>query len=101
MTKLEEQALKTFERPPNTWYRLVDDVFSVILKNDITALLQLLNSQHPAIQFTFKVEQNGRLPFLDTTVNYLESGELKTDTYRKPTHTGHYLDFASNHPTSA
>ena len=101
MTKLEEQALKTFERPPNTWHRFVDDVFSVILKNDVTALLQHLNNQHRAIQFTVEVEQNGRLPFLDTTVHHLESGELKTDTYWKPTHTGRYLDFASNHPTSA
>jgi hypothetical protein len=44
-----------------------------------------------------EVEVNGTLPFLDIVV--MKEGPKQTmKVYQKPTHTGCYLHFKSNHP---
>ena len=100
MASLEERALKTFAHPPTTWHRFVDDVFSIMKKSFVQEFLTHLNNQHPSIQFTFEMEDNRKLPFLDTTVHHCEDGTLRIDTFRKPTHTGRYLQLDSSHPLS-
>ena len=47
-----------------------------------------------------EVEKDRKLPFLDITVCRQVNGLLATNTYRKPTHTGRFLQFDSNHPAS-
>ena len=101
MSHLEEKALATFHNPPKTWFRFVDDIFSIIRKVDAAALLRHLNQQHTSISFTMEIESEGKLPFLDVRVHRNEEGYLRTSIYRKPTHTGSYLNFDSNHPASA
>ena len=100
MTQLEKTALTTFARPPSTWYRFVDDVFSIIHRDVVAQFLDHLNKQHPQIKFTVEMESDCVLPFMDLEVHRTSEGRLKTGIYRKPTHTGRYLDFSSNHPTS-
>ena len=100
MAKLEKRALTTFASPPTFWRRLVDDVFAIVKADAVKHLLKHLNSQETAIVFTTEVERDGKLPFLDTSV-IRTGGELVTEIFRKPTHTGRYLSFSSNHPLSA
>ena len=100
MAKLEEHALETFQQRPKTWHRYVDDVFAIVKTNLIRKLLEHLNAQHAAITFTAEVEENCQLPFMDVRVHRI-LGTIKTGVYRKPTHTGKYLSFSSNHPDSA
>ena len=52
----------------------------------------------PSIQFTFKIELEGKLPFLDVRLQRDPDGSIVTTVYRKSTHTDGYLDFASHHP---
>ena len=47
-----------------------------------------------------EVEANNRLPYLDAMIRRNED-RLSTAVYRKPTDTGRYLSFKSNHPQSA
>ena len=98
--KLEKRALASFAYPPRSWLRFVDDVFSIVRACAVKDLLNHLNSQDPAIEFTTEEEHDGKLPFLDSTVTR-RGNALKTDVYRKPTHTGRYLSFNSHHPPSA
>ena len=100
MARLEERALEQFSPRPSMWFRFVDDVFSIVKRHAVDSLLKHLNNQHPSIQFTREMEESGKLPFLDLAVKRCEGGTLATSVYRKPTHSGRYLNFKSNAPDS-
>ena len=101
MTSFEEKALDTWPKnKPKAWYRFVDDVFSIIKQSDVKDFLDHLNSQHPSIKFTLEMEKDKKLPFMDVMVQRIGE-KLRTTVYRKPTHSGRYLNFNSNHPTEA
>ena len=100
MAKLEEKALTSFKERPKLWYRYVDDIISIVKAKVVEELLAHLNDQHPSISFTVEREENGQLPFMDAHIHRV-AGSLKMGVYRKPTHTGRYLQFSSNHPENA
>ena len=60
----------------------------------IESFLNYLNSQHPNINFTCKVESNKTLPFLDITISRSNDSFI-TSVYRKPTFTGLFTNFES------
>jgi hypothetical protein len=91
MEHFEKLALETADLK----LRYVDDTFVVWPHgpSSLQGFLCHLSSVRPAIQFTMEVETNNNLPFLDVLVT-----NLSTRVYRKPTHTGRYLHFKSDHP---
>ena len=98
MEMFEELALRTAEHPPRIWRRYVDDTFCVMKKTDVEGFLDHLNSIRPTISFIMEQEEDGKLPFLDTLLDYKSDGSLDVSIYRKPTHTNRYLHFSSHHP---
>ena len=99
MEHIEDKALSSFPSPPTFWKRYVDDVCTAVNHAEIIPFLQHLNSIHPSIQFTHERENDKQcLPFLDVLLERCDDGSLSTSVYRKSTHTGRYLDFASHHP---
>ena len=53
----------------NTWLRFVDDTFVTVGNIDqVKTILDYLNSLHDKIKFTFEVESDNRLSFLDVVV---------------------------------
>ena len=79
----------------------VDDVFSIWPHGDceLEEFLKHLNTQRPSIRFTIEKENKGKLPFLDILIDR-NNDKITTSVYRKPTHTGQYLYYTSNHPKS-
>ena len=75
---------------PKLWLRFVDDVLAIIKKNLAKAILDHLNRQDPNIVFTMELEENGRLPYLDSMIHRSDR-KLTTTVYRKPTPTDRYL----------
>ncbi|CAF1663857.1 unnamed protein product [Adineta ricciae] len=72
------------------WHRYVDDTF-VLLEptTNVADVLTILNNFHASIKFTYELEKDHSLPFLDVRViRPQNSQQFETTIYRKPTFTG-------------
>ncbi|KYN40057.1 hypothetical protein ALC56_05544 [Trachymyrmex septentrionalis] len=78
------------------YYRYIDDICTAVPPSQIDGLLEQFNSFHPCLQFT--VERGGdTINFLNITVS-INKNRCNFDWYRKPTFSGRFLNFHSNHP---
>ena len=98
MENLEQEALSQTDTPPKVWLRYVDDTFLIWQHGHekLQVFAEFLDSLRPSIKFTHETETDLKLPFLDVLV-CRTNNVIKTTVYRKPTHTGQYLNFKSNH----
>ena len=79
------------------WFRYVDDIFCIWpLTANIEYFLVSLNNCVPSIKFTYEVEANGCLSFLDVNIFRGNSG-FKFSVFRKPTNVCSYIHFYSDH----
>ena len=98
MEEFENLAFVSFR--PKTWLRYVDDTFVILPKHKVEDFHNTINNVMENITFTYEVEANLSLPFLDILVTRTSTGALETSVYRKPTTTDIILNFKSNHPVS-
>ena len=80
---IEEQVLATYTRTIPLWLRHVDDTFTAVYKDEIDHFHEHLNKQNADIQFTKKIEENSKTPFLDCLVT-LGNNRPRTTFYRTP-----------------
>ncbi|XP_044745183.1 uncharacterized protein LOC123307046 [Coccinella septempunctata] len=78
--------------------KYVDDIICAVPKDQVNFVLDIFNQEHHSIQFTLKEETNNSVPFLDTRVIRTPENKLMVDWYRKPSSSGRYLHYLSNHP---
>ena len=102
MEAFEKEAINTAPDPPSFWRRFVDDTFVIIQKAKEDSFFNHINNIDNKIQFTKEASRSdGSMPFLDTLVTINGDGSLNTKVYRKPTHTGLYLQWHSHHSIAA
>ena len=65
MVNLERTLLPKLEKFMKTWKRFVDDIIIYIKPDFITDVIDILNKFHENIKFTYEVEHNGKISFLD------------------------------------
>ena len=76
----------------------VDDTFVIQKEEHKQNFLEHINSVNPVIKFTVEdTKEEGAIPFLDTLINPETDYTLSITVYRKPTHTGQYLQWYSQH----
>jgi len=97
MDDLENTCLRNMDFSVRTYYRYVDDIFLIIPSTKLDSLLNSFNNYHPRLKFSQEIECNGTLNFLNTLV-IKRDGHIITNWYRKPTFSGRYVNFYSNHP---
>ena len=73
-----------------------NDEITTVTQELINFLNKLDNSG--SIKFTYEMESEGKLLFLDFLIVRNEVGDVKLQIYRIPTHTEQYLNFCSHHP---
>jgi len=64
----------------------------------IDYIVNMFNKFHPRLQFTLELGGD-KINFLDTTI-FLEKNKIKIDWYHKPTFSGRFLNYWSQHPLS-
>lgn len=89
MGQLEEQiANKSWF--PRIWLRYVDDIFGIVKKDEVDNIEAHLNDIYASVKFTYQVEEENGLPFLD--VNVSRNGtQLEFDIYRKTTNSDRFI----------
>ena len=88
--------------PLRLWLRCVNDTFIIQQAEHSHQFLQYINSIDPHIQLnTEHLKDDGSISFPGTLVSLGPSNTLITSVYRKPTHTGQYLQWDSNQTSPA
>lgn len=85
---------------PKIWHRYVDDIFAIIKKNHLDNIKNNLNNRFSTIKFTFEVEQEKSLTFLDIQIYRNSSQNFEFKIYRKPTSTERFITSDSFHSFS-
>ena len=84
------EKTKEFNEQLDVFLRYVDDCFAVFPDFESAMLFYRNISQiHSNVQFTYELENNKQLPFLDVNVDS-SNKLLELSIYRKPAHTGLY-----------
>jgi len=87
MELFEEQAIDSAPCKPKIWKCYVDETLTILDQDRVDVFLQHLNSQQPSIRFTMEIENNSKIPFLNTSIYREPDGRPTTSVYRKPAHT--------------
>ena len=83
---------------PLFFARYVDDIFILIRSNEhIQLLADYFSSRHPNIKFTFELENNNFIPFLDVNV-FRDARSFSSSIHRKDTFSGVYTNAQSFMP---
>ena len=92
MEHFEGEALRSASHPPRLWYRFVDDTWVIQQQAHKELFLDHINSIDLCIKFMVEGNQeNGAIPFLDTSVQPQADNSLSIKVYCKPTHADQYL----------
>ena len=76
----------------------MDDILCIVRKSEIDERLTMINELHDNLRFTYEIENEGTIPFLDMLI-LNENGSLSSSWYRKPTDTGLTLNFHALAPS--
>ncbi|KAJ8944917.1 hypothetical protein NQ318_012726 [Aromia moschata] len=95
MSKFETEVKDKFEYFPRVWFRCVDDIFAVFDTKAMSLdhFVAKLNNHFPTIKYTYEIEHNEQLQFLDVLV--IRNSENKKET---ATLTIRYIPNDSHHP---
>ena len=91
MVELERSVKPTLMDKMKCWTRYVDDTFCYIKTDSINYVLKVLNGFHRNIQFTYEVETESKISFLDVSVIRDSGNNIKT-VYQKNTNNDMYLN---------
>lgn len=94
-----ENKIKNQKWFPRLWLRYVDDILAIIKRADLEKIMEELNDLFETIKFTYELEQNGKIPFLDVLITRVMHG-FKYSVYRKITSTQQHISADSNHSRS-
>ena len=97
MVHLERTLMPKLEKFMKPWKRYVDDTITYIKPESILVVINILNSFHQNIKFTYELEKDGKISFLDVLL--IRANEvIETTVFRKETNNDVYLHWKSFAP---
>ena len=99
MVDLETKVIPTVKKHMTPWWGYVDDMIAYIKEKEINTVLKAINKNHKNIKFTYELENNDEISFLDVKIRKV-GRKIETSVYRKPTNTDVYLHWNSFAPTT-
>ena len=90
MVDLETKIMPTVKKHMTPWWRYVDDTIAYIKVKDIEKVLKAINAHHENIKFTYELEDNDTISFLDVKIfrngrkilhQYTENQRIPTSTF--------------------
>ena len=97
MVELERTLLPRLTEYMTPWKRYVDDTIATIKLTSIDHILMIRNTFHKNINFTYELEINKKISFLDVFL-IRKNDTLETTIYRRSTNNGVYLHWDSIAP---
>ena len=94
---IEETVMKSFKKYIYFYGRFVDDSYILVNKDKLDLVFNSFNSVNNRINFTCELEKEQKLNFLDILVIKNEDSSITFDIYKKPTFSGRYVNYFSNH----
>ena len=94
MVELETKLIPSMIEYMLPWKRYVDDTITAVREDSVEKAVAVLNGFNKKIQFTYELEDNHQLTFLDVRLIRREHN-IDTAVYRKPTHNAIYLHWES------
>ena len=98
MQDLEEEIIKKLDFTVSLYYRYADDTILFIPKDKINNIVDEFNKHHERLKFTFEIENNNSIPFLNILIIRNNDNTIFTNWYRENTFSGRFLNYFSNHP---
>ena len=99
MCELERTIIPKMTDKIQLWTRYVDDTFAFVKPSEVESIHRALNAYDPRIQFTYEMETERKLPFLDVLIER-NGSNLETSVYRKKTNNNLYMNWNSHSPQS-
>ncbi|UYV70911.1 hypothetical protein LAZ67_8001087 [Cordylochernes scorpioides] len=96
ISQLEIKALNSLENYVYYFKRYVDDSILFINQRSEQKCMDTFNNLLPDINYSMEVDNNKSINFLDMNLSY-NNNNITTSIYKKPTHTGTYWNFSSQH----
>ena len=97
MVELERTLLPRLTEYMTPWKRYVDDTIATVQLTSIDHVLMILNTFHKNIKFTYELEINKKISFLDVLL-IRKNDTLEPTIYRRSTNNGVYLHWDSFAP---
>ena len=98
MEDLERTVFERLEFVVPFCFRYVEDTLLCVPLDKLQTVIDTFNDYHPRIQFTYEMERNKRISFLDLDINKIYNGKTVSNWYRKSIYSGRMINFISNHP---
>ena len=90
MVELERTLLPRLIEYMTPWKRYIDDTIAAIKLRSIDHVVMILNTFHKNIKFTYELEINNKITFLDVLL-IRKNDTLETTISRESTNNGVYL----------
>ena len=97
MQDLQNHALSKLCFDSIFYFRYVDDILLCVQKNLINYTRAIFNSYDEHLQFTTENSMDNKISFLDIEI-IVKNQKIITNWYRKPTFSGRFSNYNSQHP---